>query len=597
MGKCDILQKMNTSIVDVQAIFEAFLTDNGIAAPDVILDEPADDKFGDIATSVALKYAKQLKKKPMELAQIMCDYLVAQNLLAVASVSVAEPGFINLVLTPSSYSDLLESILSAETTFGANTELENQKWVIEHTSPNPNKAMHLGHLRNNLVGMSLVRLLTFSGATVISDAIDNNRGIAIAKMMWGFLAHMKKSDSVPSDAQYWVNHPGEWFTPEEKRILPDIYVTQCYILGETDFKSNPDFEKVVRSFVVGWEAGDTVMWQLWSHMLSFAYAGMERTLTRLGNHWDKVWHEHEHYKSGKDFVEKGVTRGLFTVLDDGAVLTNLASYNIPDTILLKNDGTSLYITQDIALTALKKEFYHADKLVWVIGPEQSLVMKQLFATCEQLGIGAVADFSHVTYGYVGLRDESGSFKKMSSRAGTVVLIDDVLDAVKEKIQSRSNDEVTSEFLDEKLALAAVKFSILKTDRKQDLVFDPDQSITTTGDSGIYVMYAYTRAKSILRKKCRSSNFVPPQELGSEINILRKLLYFPVVIKRSQVDLSVHHICQYLLELSSAFNSWYAKEIVIDGSERENYKLAVTEAVAETIKNGLAILGIDVIESM
>ena len=463
--------------------------------------------------------------------------------------------------------------------------------------------MHLGHLRNNLVGMSLVNVLSWNGAHVISDAVDNNRGIAITKMMWGFLEYMKKEKNTPTDLTHWISDPQKWYTPEEKGLLPDIFATQCYILGESDFKENKEVENTVRNLVVQWEADNNDVRKLWSHVLSYAYEGMKRTLDRLGNHWDKVWHEHEHYQEGKKYVHDGLKKGIFRRLEDGAVLTDLIKYNLPDTILLKNDGTSLYITQDIALTALKKETYKANKLIWVIGPEQSLAMKQLFAVCEQLGFGQLGEFTHVSYGYVGLKDANGGFKKMSSRAGTVVLIDDVIDSVKSKILARlsiKQDDQSDDDLNkcsEKLALAAVKFSILKSDRNQDLTFDADESIKTTGDSGIYVLYAYVRTQAILRKK-QKDDLVPDNiDDGLELDIVKQLMFFPTVVNRAKEDLSTHHIAQYLLELCSAFNSWYSKETVLDGSERESYKLAVTKSVGIVIKNGLSILGIDTVEKI
>ena len=466
----------------------------------VNLEQPVNFKYGDVSTGIALKFAKTLEQDPYSLAQTISQYLSEKKLEVVEKIEVAKPGFINIFFTQIFFENILIEILESGLDFGRNNSLAGQKWVVEHTSPNPNKAMHLGHLRNNLVGMNLVRILSWNGATVVSDAVDNNRGIAIAKLMWGFLAHMRKSESVPLDIEHWLSHPDEWSSPAEQNLLPDVFVTKCYIFGEADFKNNPAAEKKIREFVSQWETSDQNIWKLWSHVLTYAYAGMNRTLARLGNHWDKVWHEHEHYQVGKDFVQKGLATGVFRKLEDGAVLTDLASYNLPDTILLKNDGTALYITQDIALTALKKDFYQVEKLVWVVGSEQTIALKQLFAVCEQLGIGSLKDFTHVVYGYVGLKDNDGSFKKMSSRAGTVVLIDEVIDTVRDKIFQRfvtDGKEVSDSLhnLSEKMAVTAVKFSLLKSDRTQDIVFDLDQSIEIKGDSGIYVLYVYVRVQS------------------------------------------------------------------------------------------------------
>jgi arginyl-tRNA synthetase len=226
--------------------------------------------------------------------------------------------------------------------------------------------------------------------------------------------------------------------------------------------------------------------------------------------------------------------------------------------------------------------------------------KQLFATCEQLGIGKVEDFTHVTYGYVGLKGEDGGFQKMSSRAGTVVFIDDVIDGVKETILKRfvADEKAADEDTAEKLALGAVKFAFLKSDRSQDMTFDVEQSVDIQGDSGMYVLYTFVRTQSILRKADEQSlTEFTPTEANIEHSLVRSLLYFEDVIKKSVDDLSVHHIAQYLLELSSEFNSWYAKDTVLDGSVSEEYKLAITQAVGITLQNGLRILGIETVDKM
>jgi arginyl-tRNA synthetase len=582
-----------------------WLGEAGVAFPVIQLERANSLEFGEYSSNVAMRYAKELSKNPLELADELTVFLQQQNVAGLEHVKAVRPGFINFYFTPAAKTQHIELILSADEAFGVNQALKGEKWVIEHTSPNPNKAMHLGHLRNNLVGMGIVRLLKYSGAEVISDAVYNNRGIAIAKMMYGYLANMKQVANIPTDVEYWMEHRDEWFTPEEKGQKPDIFVTECYVLGERDISENPEIEKSVRQMVVDWEAGDKATLQLWEQVLKFAYAGIDRTLKRLGNHWDNVWYEHEHYQKGKEYIKEGLKKGVFQTLPDGAVLTNLEStYNLPETILLKNDGTSLYITQDIALTDLKKKTYGANKLVWVIGPDQSLAMNQLFAICEQLEIGKREDFTHVPYGYVGLKDVEKAYRKMSSRAGTVVLIDDVIDEVKAMINARfveeeKHDDATRESLSEKLALAAVKFSFLKSDRNQTVSFDTEQSVDVQGDSGMYVVYSYVRTQSILRKAGSSAAgpLIPPTKLGEEASLLRSLLYFEEVIVKSTDNLSVHHVAQYLLEVSSEFNSWYAKETILDGSDSESYKLAIVKAVGITIKNGLNILGVETVDEM
>ncbi|MEK7185009.1 MAG: arginine--tRNA ligase, partial [Patescibacteria group bacterium] len=462
----------------ISSAISDFFKKQGIAEPEISLDQPVFAVYGDVSSNACLRYAKELKKSPLDVANELAEYLRAQKKVAanVSEIRVVAPGYVNFFFTLDFFASVVEEIIGSKN-FGANKNLTGQKWVVEHTSPNPNKAMHLGHLRNNLVGTSLVNLLEWNGAKVSTDAVMNDRGIAIAKMMYGFLVAMQKNAGGDVSVEIWIENPENWHTPESRGVLPDIFATECYLAGEKAFRESPDTEQKVRDLVVRWESHDKKVWQLWKHVLSFSYAGIERTLARLGGReFDKIWYESEHYEEGKKWVEKGIAAGIFKKLEDGAVVSDLSAYNLADTILLKKDGTSLYITQDLALTALKKKQYKADKLVWVVGPEQSLAFRQLFAICEQLGIGKREDFTHVPYGYVGLKDDDGNFKKMSSREGTVVLIDDVIDAAREKISAiavggAGDESVAAKNLPaetaEKLALAEVKFSILKSDRNQE----------------------------------------------------------------------------------------------------------------------------------
>lgn len=583
----------------VENAVKEWLGGQGVIDVCVTIERSSSPQFGEYASNVALRYAKELNNSPLEIANNLANFLNEKDIAGIRQFEAVAPGFLNIHLAADTFWNNV-TFINTDSTFGNNNERNGEKWVIEHTSPNPNKAMHLGHLRNNLVGMGIVRLLERSGAEVVSDCIYNDRGIAIAKVMYGYLSHMRKSTDTRIDIAYWNENRGEWFTPEEREQKPDLFVTECYVEGEKAM-ADSSAEAATRQMVVDWENGDGATLELWKYVLSIAYDGIDRTLGRLGNHWDKIWYEHEHYKEGKQYVTEGLEKDVFSKLEDGAIITKLEEqYGIPDTVVLKKDGTSLYITQDIALTDLKKKTYGAQKLVWVVGPEQSLAFKQMFAVCEQLGIGKVDDFAHVTYGYVGLKDEDGSFKKMSSRAGTVVLIDDVIDEVKAVIHARlvednRHEGSEADELAEKLALAAVKFSFLRSDRNQDISFDISQSVDVHGDSGMYVMYSFVRTQSIIEKFTGDiSTIQTPDNVQEEGSVLRTLLYYPEVIKKAQDDLSVHHVAQYLLELCGEFNSWYAKETILDGSDEEVNKVALVSAVSTVLKDGMSILGIDTV---
>ncbi len=589
----------NFPLFKIEEVLDAHIKELGYNEPSS-LSIPAYTQHGDLTTNIALRVAKIAKQNPTELAKEIKTFLDEKIGDLVEKIEVAGPGLINIFINDNARINVLNSILNNKEIFKSNKDTDTH-WVIEHTSPNPNKAMHLGHLRNNLVGMSLANLMENFGARVTRDAVDNNRGIAIAKAMYGFLALERKNNETPIDTKYWVKNKDAWHTPEDKNLRPDVFVTACYTGGEELRKNDEKIDKIIRQMVLDWENKDEDTWKLWQHILDYSYAGMEMTLSRLGNKWDKVWHEHEHYQKGKDYVEQGLEKGIFKKLEDGAILTQIEeNYNIPETILLKNDGTALYITQDIALTDLKKKTYNADKLIWVIGPEQSLAMKQLFAVCEQLGIGKYDDFIHIPYGYMGLKDIDGNFKKMSSRAGTVLLIDDLLDIVKEKVLEVTGNrlQATDEpDLAEKIALGATKFSILKCEKNMNMAFDINESISISGDSGVYVMYTYARIQSILREAKNRGIEVVAQAGNTAHDVLRTINAYPITLGSAREHLSVHGIAHYLLGLASAFNKFYNDEKILDDSPNVSEKLAVLEATAKTIKHGLNILGIEPVEKM
>jgi arginyl-tRNA synthetase len=560
---------------------------------EIIVERPADSAKGDFSTNVAMVLSKQLEKSPREIAEGLVSKLSSPE---VEKVEIAGPGFINFWIKPSYYAQVLSQISE---NFGKSDIGKGKKWLIEHTSPNPNKAMHLGHLRNNVTGMAIANLWEATGIEVIRDDVDNNRGIAIAKLMWGFLKFAKRDKTETADIDYWFDHQDEWLTPDEVGVRPDRFVDELYVKASEDFK-NPDVEAKVRQMVVDWESKDEKNCKLWELVLSYVYAGQKLTLDRLGSKWDKVWHEHEHYQQGKDLVEEGLKKGVFQKLPDGAVLTNLKDYGLPDTIVIKADGTSLYITQDLALTRLKREEFHPDKLFWVIGPEQSLALKQLFAVCEQLGIGKREDYTHIAFGYMSIKGQG----KMSSRLGNVVYIDELIDQAKDKIYTKITTEDLSEEekqeISEKLAVGAVKYSILKVGRMTDTAFDFETSVSFDGNSGPYLVYTYARAKSVLRKAEAvdlnvSHNFTENYEL----DVLKRLSLLPEVVAKAAETYAPNLLAEYLYELAQSFNSFYNTLSILNAESEEvkAARLALTSATAQILKNGLSLLGIEVVERM
>ena len=632
---------------------------------------PTDRSKAHYTTNIAFSLSKTLRKSPLTICEDLVKALEPDENF---EISFLAPGFINFNLKSTTAHTLLAQIAENDQ-YGTNQLLKNQSWAIEHTSPNPNKAMHLGHLRNNLVGMSLASLVEFCGATTTRDWIDNNRGIAISKAMLGYLLFKKKnapegvefethffgdvrshgedkradpatagvSDAVskkvlsnsdnPFSVETWFFNPKDWLLPTDTNEKPDRFVDNCYVLASDAIKKSENLKNYASELTVRWEANDEKVHALWKLIIDLGHAGQAVTLKRLGNHWDHAWHENEHYLQGKNLVEQGLKKGIFRKLDDGAILTKLESYNLPDTILQKSDGTSLYITQDLALTKLKKAKYQADKLFWVIGPEQSVAMKQVFAVCEQLGIGKLSDFVHIPFGLVSIADEDGKKKKMSSRDGGVIYTDDLLDAVKASLLS-NNDRAYTDPEAEKIAVAAIKFAILSLGRMTDTAINIEKILNQNGDTGVYVLYTRARLLSLLKSESanevsdfsETSTLRHPQSLrgpsedpreggrsersqsddlekslanGSESEfsaeektLVALLTYLPEIVKSSLEDLTTNRLADYLLDLSHAFNHLYATErFLTDNREETTKKLLLTRATLQSFDSALKILNI------
>jgi arginyl-tRNA synthetase len=552
--------------------------------------------FGDYSSNVALSH-----KPPREFAEELVVKLKADKKLGelVDKIEIAGPGFINFWLKKDVLVNNLIQIVGEKEKYGMTDLGKGQIWGIEHTSPNPNKAMHLGHLRNNITGMAFANLAEACGYKVIRDCVDNDRGIAIAKLMWGYLKFAKKDKKEVEDVDYWFEHQDEWLTPNDLGLKPDRFVDQLYVKGAEDFEKSEEIEEKVRKLVVDWESEDPKNRALWKKVLGYSYQGQELTLKRLGNRWDKVWHEHEHYKAGKELIDLGLKKGIFKKLSGGAVVTDLSKYKLTDTIVIKSDGTALYITQDLALTKLKKETFKADKLFWVIGPEQSLAMRQVFAVCDQLGIGKLADFTHIAYGYMSLKGVG----KMSSRTGKVIYIDDLLDLAKSNVKNIMKDgglsESEIEDISEKVGVGAVKYSILRVSRLQDMAFDLKESISLEGNSGPYLQYTVARTNSVLAKLPFKGGTLQGEYSNLENEeeaVLRALVRFPEVISAGATGYSPNLLCNYLYDLAQKYNGFYNKDKII-GGENEEFRLALTSATGQVLKNGLKLLGIETPERM
>jgi arginyl-tRNA synthetase len=603
------------------AVMELFsLTMDDIAPLGVDITLPTEKAKADFVSTAAFVLAKKVGKSPAAIAEMLASAMAKrfanQQTSAGIAVTAVAPGFLNFLISDDMLAHVVAEAIQAGQSYGSSERLARHVWEIDHTSPNPNKPMHIGHLRNNVLSMALIRLFEFAGAEIVAEAVDNNRGIAIARAMWGFLISKRRASAgtqsaaanasavnPPTLLSEWIAHPDQWLTPAEEQTKPDYFVGQCYLAGVDAAKKDSASDAAIRDLALKWEQDNADVWALWKLVVDYAHQGIETTLKRLGNRWDHVWHEHEHYKMGKSIVEEGLAKGIFVRGDEGAIITNLAEFNTPDTVLLKSDGTALYITQDLALTKLKVEKHHAYRYLWVIGPEQSLAMKQMFLVAEQLGIGKRESFMHITYGLVNMVDAQGNVRKMSSRGGETILADELLDETKASLLAAGRDYTPD--MAESLAVSAVKYSLLRAARNSNIIFSTEKALSMEGDSGVYVLYTYARMKSVIAKAAEAgveTGAITQPPAGAHFSTLERalaieILHFPLLVEKALDEMSPHVLVEFITHISQRFNALYAQEQFVTAEDVANTtkKVFLTKALAGISETIFGILGMKPLE--
>ncbi|MFX1378848.1 MAG: arginine--tRNA ligase [Promethearchaeota archaeon] len=459
-------------------------------------------------------------------------------------------------------------------------EKEKKRIVIEYPSPNTNKPLHFGHIRNILLGKSLSNLLEYKGYKVFQVNLYNNRGIHICKSM---LAYKK------------------WGNDQEPDKKGDHYVGDFYVKYSEMAEKNEDLEEEAYTLLRLWEEGDKDTLELWKKMNNWALEGFKITFQKLGISFDKEYFESDLYLKGKDIILDGLRKGIFEEAEDGAIFARLYDkYNLPDKFLIRSDGTSIYITQDIYLAYKKKEDFNYDRSIYVVADEQNQHFKWLFAILDLLGFKE--DNYHLSYGMIDL--PSG---KMKSREGTVVDGDDVI----EEVENLALIEVNKRYPDiskseksrraEIIGLAAIKFFILKYSATKGFIFRPDESISFEGETGPYIQYCYARIESILSKsKLKVSTNINWNLLihKNESDLIKQMIYFPEILDSAEETYNIHLIAQYLLNLCQSFNSFYSScQVISDEKELEKARLLLIKCVQIIIKIGLDILGIETLDKM
>ena len=565
-------------------------------------------------TLVTFPLLKTSHKKPEDTAQDLGEYL-KKNCKAVADFNVVK-GFLNLVIAQAAWTGLLNDI-NADEKFGEKRVTDESPLVmIEYSSPNTNKPLHLGHVRNNLLGWSLAQIMEANGNKVVKTNIVNDRGIHICKSM---LAWLKWGNGItPEQAGKKGDHLiGDFYVlfdkhyKEECKQLQEQYEKEGMTADEAKEKAEHEAPliKEAHDMLVKWEANDPEIRALWEKMNNWVYAGFDETYKAMGVGFDKIYYESNTYLVGKKKVEEGLAKGLFIRKEDNSVWADLTDEGLDQKLLLRKDGTSVYMTQDIGTAEMRFNDYPIDKMIYVVGNEQNYHFQVLSILLDRLGFKWGKDLVHFSYGMVELPNG-----KMKSREGTVVDADDLVASMIENAKSLSEDKVNKlEGITEEekneiariVGMGALKYFILKVDARKNMLFNPEESIDFNGNTGPFIQYTYARIRSILRK-AKAQNITLPASLNDdaplnekEIALIQKLNDFGAAVAQAGIDYSPSGIANYCYELTKEFNQFYHDYSILNAdTEAEKItRLMIAKNVAKVIKNGMALLGIEVPERM
>lgn len=565
-------------------------------------------------TLVTFPLLKTSHRKPEETAQELGEYL-KKNCKAVADFNVVK-GFLNLVIAQAAWTGLLNDI-NADEKFGEKRVTADSPLVmVEYSSPNTNKPLHLGHVRNNLLGWSLAQIMEANGNKVVKTNIVNDRGIHICKSMLAWLKW--GNDITPEKAGKKGDHLiGDFYVlfdkhfKEECRQLQEQYEKEGMTPDAAKEKAEQEAPliKEAHEMLVKWEQGDPEVRALWEKMNSWVYAGFDETYKALGVSFDKIYYESNTYLVGKKKVEEGLEKGLFFRKDDNSVWADLTKEGLDQKLLLRKDGTSVYMTQDIGTAEMRFNDFPIDKMIYVVGNEQNYHFQVLSILLDRLGFKWGKDLVHFSYGMVELPNG-----KMKSREGTVVDADDLVASMIENAKKLSEDKVNKlEGITEEekneiariVGMGALKYFILKVDARKNMLFNPEESIDFNGNTGPFIQYTYARIRSILRKAAAQDILLPASLADDaplnekEIELIQKLNDFGTAVAQAGIDYSPSGIANYCYELTKEFNQFYHDYSILsaDTEAEKITRLVLAKNVAKVIRNGMALLGIEVPERM
>ena len=604
----NIAGEISSSVIKaVKELYGADITENMVQL------QKTKREFEGSLTLVVFPFLKISRQKPEATAEAIGNWLV-ENCEHVERFNVVK-GFLNLVLAQQSWIKLLNAI-SADEHYGERKAGADAPLVmIEYSSPNTNKPLHLGHVRNNLLGWSLAQIMEANGNRVVKTNIVNDRGIHICKSMLAWLkwgngetpeTSGKKGDHLIGD--YYVAFDKHY--REEVKELEAKFKAEGMTDEEAEKKAKDEAPliKEAHDMLVKWEANDPEVRALWEKMNSWVYAGFDETYKALGVGFDKIYYESQTYLKGKAKVEEGLEKGLFFRKDDNSVWADLSDEGLDQKLLLRSDGTSVYMTQDIGTAEMRFNDYPIDKMIYVVGNEQNYHFQVLSILLDRLGFKWGKELVHFSYGMVELPNG-----KMKSREGTVVDADDLIAAMID--DARRTSEELGKFADmsdeeraevsRMVGMGALKYFILKVDARKNMLFNPEESIDFNGNTGPFIQYTYARIRSILRKAEAQGIAVPEAFSGNvnlnvkETELIQKMNEYEAAVRQAGIDYSPSGIANYCYELTKEFNQFYHDFSILgaDTDDEKALRLLIAKNVAKTLKNGMRLLGIEMPERM
>ena len=598
----EIAQKIQDAVkAGVEALYGQQVQDKMIQ-----LQETRSEFEGEL-TLVVFPFLKMSRKKPEDTAQEIGNYLVEKVPEVISRFNVIK-GFLNLSINPVQWIRLLQEIQQNDRFGFIQVKEDSPLVMIEYSSPNTNKPLHLGHVRNNLLGWALANVMEANGNKVVKTNIVNDRGIHICKSMLAWLK-WGNGETPETSGKKGDHLIGDYYVAFDKHYREEVKELMAQGMEEEEAKKEAPLIKEAHAMLVKWEQNDPEIRALWKKMNEWVYAGFDETYKALGVSFDKIYYESNTYLEGKEKVEEGLQKGFFYRREDGSVWADLTKEGLDEKLLLRSDGTSVYMTQDIGTAKLRFQDFPIDKMIYVVGNEQNYHFQVLSILLDKLGFRWGKDLVHFSYGMVELPNG-----KMKSREGTVVDADDLVATMISDARQMSADkvnkleDVTEEEAQEIariVGMGALKYFILKVDARKNMLFNPEESIDFNGNTGPFIQYTYARIRSILRKAKEQGVDIPetlPEgaELSKrEISLVQHLQGFQAAVRQAGQDYNPSCIANYCYELVKEYNQFYHDFSVLREENVDNkiFRLALSAAVSQVVRNGMGLLGIEVPERM